>query len=309
MKLHALSSYNGDSDTRFGDCILIYGDSNLVVYDCGHDNHAKEVTIFLKSHSNIKHVDVVISHNDSDHTDGVKSLLDYLSEHRYSVNIYSSLYLKSAKKILNQFEDRRRNLDATKKHILDTFDRIKEIVEKAQNLGFGIKNAVVGKEFADCVIVGPTEDEFSEVVAKAISDGEVSHIEGETVMNAASVQLKCTLNGSKTILLCGDATPSYLHNLDKYDIIQLPHHGKLDSAKEIFNKLTDPYSKQFFVSDNTGSALTSGGSDKLVNYMKQEKFSPAHNTKNGVVDLPKNSTSNSKISKVVYLGAMDFRSW
>ena len=31
MKLRALSSYNGDSDTRFGDCILIYGDANLVV--------------------------------------------------------------------------------------------------------------------------------------------------------------------------------------------------------------------------------------------------------------------------------------
>ena len=112
------------------------------------------------------------------------------------------------------------------------------------------------------MIVGPTEDEFSEVVAKAIEDGEVSHIEGETVMNSASVQLKYTLDGQQTVILCGDASPSYLHNLDIYQVIQLPHHGKLDNAEEIFNNLKSPYSKQFLVSDNTGSGETSGGSDE-----------------------------------------------
>lgn len=309
MKLRALSSYNGDSDTRFGDCILIYGDANLVVYDCGHDDHAREVGAFLQAHPEINQIHVVISHNDCDHTDGVQSLLEDLSEEGYSVTVYTALYLKSARKILKQFENKNRKLEPTKQHILETFDHIKEIVEKATDLGFKTENAVIDTEFCGCSIVGPTEDEFSEVVAKAIEDGEVSHIEGETVMNAASIQVKCTLNGSQTILLCGDATPSYLHDLDQYDIIQLPHHGKLDSAKEIFDKLKDPYSKQFFVSDNTGSAATSGGSDDLVTYMKQEKFSPAHNTQNGVVNLPKTLASSFNVSKGVRLGAVDFRLW
>ena len=150
-----------------------------------------------------------------------------------------------------------------KEHILETFDNIKKIVEKAEALGFSVKNAEVNTAFAGCMIVGPTEEEFSEVVAKAIEDGEVSHIDGETVMNAASVQLKCTLDGQQITLLCGDASPSYLHNLDTYHIIQLPHHGKLNNAKEIFNILKSPYSKQFLVSDNTGSGATSGGSDAL----------------------------------------------
>ena len=226
-----------------------------------------------------------------------------------SSDLYTALYLKSARKILKQFENKNRKLEPTKQHILETFDHIKEIVEKATDLGFKTENAVIDTEFCGCSIVGPTEDEFSEVVAKAIEDGEVSHIEGETVMNAASIQVKCTLNGSQTILLCGDATPSYLHDLDQYDIIQLPHHGKLDSAKEIFDKLKDPYSKQFFISDNTGSAATSGGSDDLVTYMKQEKFSPAHNTQNGVVNLPKTLASSFNVSKGVRLGAVDFRLW
>ena len=58
MKLRALSSYNGDSDTRFGDCILIYGDANLVVYDCGHDDHAREVGAFLQAHPEINQIHV-----------------------------------------------------------------------------------------------------------------------------------------------------------------------------------------------------------------------------------------------------------
>lgn len=89
MKLRALSSYNGDLNTRFGDCILIYGDSNLVVYDCGHIDHAKEVGAFLKTHPEISHIHVVISHNDGDHTDGVESLLEDLSENGYSVVLSS----------------------------------------------------------------------------------------------------------------------------------------------------------------------------------------------------------------------------
>lgn len=41
MKLKALSQYDGDKDTRFGDCILIYNNSSLIVYDCGHIKHAE----------------------------------------------------------------------------------------------------------------------------------------------------------------------------------------------------------------------------------------------------------------------------
>lgn len=34
MKLKALSHYDEDTDTRFGDCILLYDSSTLIVYDC-----------------------------------------------------------------------------------------------------------------------------------------------------------------------------------------------------------------------------------------------------------------------------------
>ena len=69
--------------------------------------------------------------------------------------------------------------------------------------------------------------------------------------------------------------------------IQLPHHGQLDDAMAIFDELGgDAYKKQYLVSDNSGSGKTSGGSDNLVDFMKKEKYNEAHNTKNGVVEMP-----------------------
>ena len=286
MKLKALSHYNGDMDTRFGDCILLYDTNTLIVYDCGHKKHSEMVKSFLRTNSSISKVHIVISHNDSDHTDGVIDLLDYLYAEKYSTLVYSSLYLKHTQKVIDLLDDGRRTKSATKEHILNTFDKIAKIIEKARECSFTIMDATVDTDVASAKIVGPTEDEFVAVVAQAIEDNAVTQIEGETVMNAASVQLKCTLSNAKTVLLCGDASPSYLRELNSYDIIQLPHHGQLDDAKAIFDKLNDPYRKTFLISDNTGSAENSGGSIKLKNYMQEEHYKAALNTQNGVVELP-----------------------
>lgn len=307
MKLRALSHYNKDTDTRFGDCILLYDTSTLIVYDCGHEQHAEEVERFLKSNSSISTIHIVVSHNDEDHTKGVVPLFDYLYGEGYDVTVYSSLYLKSAKKVLDILDDGRRTLKGTKERILQTFDHIKEIVEKAQEYDFTVQDATVNTKVASGRIVGPTEDEFVNVVAQAVEDDKVTKYEGETVMNAASVQLKCMVDNGQTVLLCGDATPAFLHNLNVYGVIQLPHHGKLDNAKEVFEKLTDSYSKTYLVSDNTGSGQTSGGSDKLVEYMQEELYEPALNTKEGVINYPKKMGVNVSAGRAqgVKLGGVD----
>jgi len=322
MKLRALSHYGNDVKTRYGDCILLYDTFTLVVYDCGHTRHTQEIESFLETRADISQVHIVVSHNDSDHTNGVVDLLDYLyrkhSTRNYQVTVYSSLYLKHADKVLALLDDDRRTSEATKQRILETFDKIAEIVETAQGYSFSIVDTTTNTSVASCWIVGPTENEFVEVVAQAIEDDSVTDIEGETVMNAASVQLKCKLDSAETILLCGDATPAFLHRLGIYDIIQLPHHGKLESAQEIFEeigKTSDPYIKTYLVSDNTGSGANSGGSDDLIRYMREEKYTPALNTKNGEVNLPQGgaqggggSTAYSR-PQGVKLGGMDSGCW
>ena len=77
-----------------------------------------------------------------------------------------------------------------------------------------------------------------------------------------------------------------------YDIIQLPHHGQENDAKAIFEKLGgNAYSKDYFISDNTGSGKTSGGSDDIVKYMKRERYNPPYSTKDKIVNLPECSVA------------------
>ena len=312
MKLKALGHYDNDIDTRYGDCILLYNDTQIVVYDCGHAKHAEYVETFLENSPSISYVYIVVSHNDSDHTNGVCGLLGWLyNQGKYTVKVYTHQYLKHVDTILDKVDDGRRNRESLKEALLAEFDNIKAIIETAESYSFSCVEALSGTSAGNCTIVGPTIDEFTDVAAKAVDNRENNKIgEGqaeETVMNAASVQLKCTFSNGENILLCGDASPDYLKNLESYDYIQLPHHGQENDAKAIFDRLGgDAYSKSYLISDNTGSAERSGGSDDVIKHMKKEKYNPPYNTKNGIVELPKYSAVTTGVSQGRnYLGELD----
>jgi metal-dependent hydrolase (beta-lactamase superfamily II) len=293
MKLKVLSHYDNDLNTRFGDCILLNDNTNLVVYDCGHSRHADEAISFLQSKSSISTVRIVVSHNDSDHTVGINELLTWLHiQKKYSVSVYTHQYLKHVDTILNKIDDGRRTRESLKKALLAEFDNIKTIIETAVEYGFTAVEALCDVTVGNCNIVGPTVDEFTDVAAKAVDNRVGNNIgEGhaeETVMNAASVQIKCKLDNAELVLLCGDASPDYLRHLDDYDIIQLPHHGQLADAEAVFDALSNAGSKVFLVSDNTGSGATSGGSDDLMK-SDARKGKRIKNTKDGIVELPEAS--------------------
>jgi hypothetical protein len=266
----------------------------LVIYDCGHVGHAEYVENFLQVNSSISSVYIVVSHNDGDHTDGVPHLLCWLqgkSQYADSVGIYTHQYLKHLDEILEKIDDGRRNRESLKASLLSEFDNIATIIETAKTVGIPAYEALYGTSVGNCVIAGPTIDEFTDVAAKAVDSREDDSIgegdERETVMNAASVQLKCILDNDKEIILSGDASPAYLHNLDSYDIIQLPHHGQLSDAESIIETLGgNAYAKEYLISDNTGN--TNAGSDNLMEFLAEERFdlSLVHNTKEQEVCLP-----------------------
>lgn len=207
MKLQALSHYDDDMDTRYGDCIMLLDDTSLIVYDCGHQRHADEVEAYLEKHLVIKDVHIVISHNDSDHINGISALMEYLYENNYTVTLYTSLYLKATKEIMDILDDNRRKENTTREHILELFNNIKDIVEKAEEYEFTVKNAEVDTKVSTGKIVGPTVDEFAAVVAEAIEKQSAgAKIDDETVMNAASVQLNIKIDDASEVLLCGDAS-------------------------------------------------------------------------------------------------------
>jgi metal-dependent hydrolase (beta-lactamase superfamily II) len=317
MKLQALSHYDSDMDTRYGDCIMLYDSKSLIVYDCGHEKHAEAVRAFLGDNPTISQIYMVVSHNDSDHTNGVINLLQWLAtQKKYGVKIFTHQCLKHVDAILDRIDDNRRNRESLKESLLAEFDNIRDIIETGQSLGYQTLEASQFTHVGNAIIVGPTEDEFVESAAQAVdsrADNNVctGHAE-ETAMNAASVQLKCDVDGYGTTILCGDASPGYVHHIDVYSLIQLPHHGQLSDAMAVFDNLRDSYSKTFLISDNTGSGATSGGSDDLTKYMHEERYKPAENTNNGIVKLSAfglGSISAATKPKGVRLGVMGFRFW
>ena len=74
MEIKVLSSKEYEEEEKnYGDCIIIHHNANVIVYDCGSEEHAIRVKDFLKG-KNINNVYVILSHNDEDHFKGIQWL-------------------------------------------------------------------------------------------------------------------------------------------------------------------------------------------------------------------------------------------
>lgn len=109
-------------------------------------------------------------------------------------------------------------------------------------------------------IPGPDKEYSLDAVAKRIDSRESDDIDKETIVNAVSTQLSVDFGFGRRLLLTGDSSFAAIEDSVKaHSAIQLPHHGKLDQAEQIFEYKGN--NTIYFVSDNTGS--TNGGSKKL----------------------------------------------
>ena len=245
--------YENASTTNYGDCILINTGNELVIYDCGHEAHANAVIDYM-SKNGFDKAKLILSHNDSDHFDGILKLLN---ENKVSV-IRTTLLLKYKDIILKKIDDKRKTRDSVSQQILDLYDNI------AQLSGAPLEDIYEHPEdLCDEVsIVGPDFDYMIETVAKRLDGREGNSMDGETAVNATSIQTK-VLIGTHSLLLCGDCSFPAIENIVRnYDAVQLPHHGKCKQAEKIFDKKSDQAYSVYIISDNTGN--TNGGSDNLI---------------------------------------------
>ena len=260
-KVIFLSSKNyNDPSKNCGDCILIDNSSELVIFDCGCEDHAKQVENYMIDH-NYDTAKIVLSHNDADHFDGIPYLVDkgLISE------VYTLLLLKYKDDLLNLIDDGRRNRNSIAKSIEEIYDNIYSLSGKVT-----LKDIFTDTTISsDIIIPGPDKDYSLNAIAKNIDSRE-------TIVNAVSTQVSVTFTPDKKLLLTGDSSFKAIeNNIKNHSAIQLPHHGKLDQAEDIFSKKDNH--TIYYVSDNTGSS--NGGSDKL-----REKYPRGHiiyNTLNG----------------------------
>lgn len=251
MKVQFLSAkgYNDPSKNN-GDCILVDNGSELVVYDCGCEEHAQRVLDYMRQHG-YRQAKVVLSHNDADHFDGIPYLID-----RGAVSaVYTLLLLKYKDELLNRIGDRRLTRDSIAR-------RIEEVYANIYSLGgsVALKDMFVDTNVASGItIFGPDKEYALDAVAKRIDNRESDNIDKETIVNAVSAQLS-VVSGGKKLLLTGDSSFAAIEDAVKtHNAIQLPHHGKLSQAEDIF--AVKDNSTIYYVSDNTGTS--NGGSDDL----------------------------------------------
>lgn len=106
MKVVFLSSKEYDDvDKNNGDCIIVDNGLELVVFDCGCEEHADRVEEYMRNNGYDK-TKVVLSHNDSDHFDGIP----YMIDKNLVSGVYTMLLLKYKDEILDLVDDGRRSV-------------------------------------------------------------------------------------------------------------------------------------------------------------------------------------------------------
>ena len=279
-------SYENADTVNYGDCTLINTGSELIIYDCGHERHAEEVIKYMQKNG-FQKAKLILSHNDSDHFNGIPKLLE---EDKLSV-IRTTLLLKYKDEILNTIDDDRKTKASVAEQILTLYNNIAELSGKP------IEDIYEHPEdlCPEVSIVGPDFDYMIDTVAKRLDGREGNTQDGETAVNATSIQVKVKY-GTHNILLCGDCSFASIEDkVRDYDVVQLPHHGKSKQADAIFEKKSDQISSVYFVSDNTGNS--NGGSDNLDTTGHR-----VYNTKNGNVTINNSTFSYSSIRTGRILG-------
>lgn len=249
-------NYQDSKESNHGDCFLINTGNSLFIYDCGSNQHAESVLSYMKE-NNFKTAEFILSHNDDDHFLGLPLLL----EHKKISKIHTVLLLKHIDDILEAIDDGRKTRESVKKEILEKYDNIARL--SGCNLCdiYDSSNNLRKTLYPNINIIGPSYDYMINTVAKRLDGREGDTVDGETAVNATSVQLSIAFQ-SHNLLLTGDSSFAAIEdNLRAHDIIQLPHHGKQKQAELIFKKKWNQLNSIYLVSDNTGNS--NGGSDSL----------------------------------------------
>lgn len=281
MILKVLSGKNyKDSTKDYGDCFVLIDGKTAVIYDCGSEEHALKA-IDLMSDYGISKATVILSHNDDDHFNGIPLLIS-----RGKVDtLFTTLLLKYKDNLLDEIDDGRINRNSLGNKIKELYDNISSL-EGSVTLKDVYEN---GSELPSQIeFIGPDFDYMIKAAAKGLDNREGDTIDGETITNAASIQIKIKL-GTKNVLLTGDCTPAAFPaslKLSNYQYVQLPHHGKPTLAEEIFRKAFPDAGKIYLVSDNKGNA--NGGSDDL-----DIEGHIVKNTRNGEIEIKDSSSSSS----------------
>lgn len=272
IKMLTATNYEDATSKNYGDCTIIDDDNIIVIYDCGSQEHAQRVIEYVNE-TGIEKVIVILSHNDTDHFQGIITLI----EAGVVSCVYTTLLFKYIDEIYELIEDGRVTKNSVKENIEDAYNNIYSLSGQVK-----LKDIYQDDfKFENIEIIGPNKNFMLEVVAKGLSPNESDTYNGESITNATSIQVQVKI-GDNSILLCGDSSFEPLEEtIERCNIIQLPHHGKPELAEKIFNK-KDAFKTKYIISDNTGNS--NGGSSDL----KTKGENVVNTKKDGDIEITEN---------------------
>ena len=176
--------------------------------------------------------------------------------------------LKFYEELLEEIDDDRKTKDSIKKQILERYSNIASLGKQGLLQNIYNEDDSFVQICNGIEVVGPSKEYVLEVAGQALDSRQGDSIDNETTVNAASVQISINLGTSK-LLLVGDAsTKAIEENVKEHQIIQIPHHGRLDHAEDLFEIKKDDKDTVYLISDNKGSS--SGGSEELISKGKNK---------------------------------------
>ena len=120
-------SYKESKEHDFGDCFISDNGNDVVVFDCGSNEHAEKVIEYLENnYGPDKKAIIVLSHNDSDHFNGIPKLI----EENKVEKVYTILLLKFYEELLEEIDDDRKTKDSIKRQILERYSNIASLGEQ-----------------------------------------------------------------------------------------------------------------------------------------------------------------------------------
>ena len=131
-------SYKESKEHDFGDCFISDNGNDVVVFDCGSNEHAEKVIEYLENnYGPDKKAIIVLSHNDSDHFNGIPKLI----EENKVEKVYTILLLKFYEELLEEIDDDRKTKDSIKRQILERYSNIASLLNTC--FGFDIRSLTI----------------------------------------------------------------------------------------------------------------------------------------------------------------------
>lgn len=118
LEIIVLAPKEQNENVDYGDCIIINDNDYVTVYDCGSEELAEQVLNYLEE-KNIDKINIVLSHNDSDHFNGIPKLV----ESGVVNSITTLLLLEYKDEIFEKINDNRVTKESLAKNISKLYDK------------------------------------------------------------------------------------------------------------------------------------------------------------------------------------------